>query len=192
MRRNIREMPDGTSVQRGALYGNRKGVKNVAQYRKTDWKVHRVGNQLYIRESVVRKPRFEENPEIEYGHAGQGEWNRQRRRNREYAQQMNRRYIGFLIACAVLVFASAAMYLHQISESTAAKKSIETLEAQTANLKSQNDEQESRMESRVNPEEIRRMAIEELGMVYAGKDQVIGYSYEESDYVRQYEDIPAK
>lgn len=164
----------------------------MAQYRKTDWKVHRVGDQLYIRESVVRKPKFEENPEIEYGHARQGEWNRQRRRKREYAQQMNRRYIGFLIGCAVLVFASAAMYLNQISETTAAKKKIETLESQTADLKSQNDEQASRMESQVNPEEIRRIAIEELGMVYAGKEQVIDYSYEESEYVRQYESIPAE
>lgn len=167
-------------------------VKRMAEYRKTSWKVQRVGEQLYIRESVVRKPRFEENPEIEYGHEQQGELNRQRRRNKEFAQTMNRRYIGFLIVCAICVFASAAMYLHQISRATTVRKNIESLESQITDLKSQNDEQESRMESKVNPEEIRRMAMEELGMVYAGQNQVVKYSCEESDYVRQYEDIPKK
>lgn len=42
----------------------------------------------------------------------------------------------------------------------------------------------------VDLEEIRRIATEELGMTYAAKDQVVLYESEESDYVRQYEEIP--
>ena len=33
---------------------------------------------------------------------------------------------------------------------------------------------------------------EDLGMVYANKDQVIMYNKTESEYVRQYEDIPER
>ena len=35
-----------------------------------------------------------------------------------------------------------------------------------------------------------KVATEELGMVYANKDQVRLYNKTESEYVRQYEDIP--
>ena len=35
-----------------------------------------------------------------------------------------------------------------------------------------------------------QVATEELGMVYAGKDQVLLYDKTESEYVRQNEDIP--
>ena len=35
-----------------------------------------------------------------------------------------------------------------------------------------------------------KVATEELGMVYANKDQVLMYNRTESEYVRQYEDIP--
>lgn len=167
-------------------------MKRMAEYHKIDWKVQRVGNQLYIRDNVVRKPRFEADPEIEYGHSAQREVNRERRNNREFAQAMNRRYIGFLIVCAVLVFVSVAAYLYEIAQATATKSNIEQLEAQVADLRSENDERQARMDAKVNPEEIRRQAIEELGMTYAGRDQVVGYTYEESDYVRQYEDIPTE
>lgn len=164
----------------------------MAEYRKIDWKVKRVGNQIYIQDNVVRKPKFEENPEIEYGHSNQREVNRERRRNKEFAQAMNRRYIGFLIACAMIVFGACAAYLHEISRTTIVKDNIKDLEAQVSDLKSENDERQTRMDADVNPEEIRRQAVEELGMVYAGREHIVDYSYEESDYVRQYEDIPKK
>ena len=37
---------------------------------------------------------------------------------------------------------------------------------------------------------IYQVATEELGMVYPGEDQVIVYDRTESEYVRQYENIP--
>lgn len=164
----------------------------MAKYRKIDWKVQKVNGQLYIRDNVVRKPKFEENPEIEYGHADQGQINRERHSNKEFAQAMNRRYIGFLVVSAMIVFASAAFYLSQISKAAAAKKEIESLEAQLAGLKSENNETQSRMNANVDAEELKRIAMEELGMVYAGQQQVVTYDYEESDYVRQYESIPKR
>lgn len=164
----------------------------MAEYRKINWKVQKVNGQLYIRDNVVRKPRFEENPEIEYGHSNQGQINKERHNNREFAQAMNRRYICFLLLCAVLVFASAAFYLSQISIASAAKKEMQQLEAQLADLKSENNEKQSRMNADVNADELKRIAMEELGMVYAGKQQIVPYDYQESDYVRQYESIPKR
>ncbi len=41
-------------------------------------------------------------------------------------------------------------------------------------------------------EEIRQKATGELGMVYPGKDQIIYFEVDSSDYMNQYQDIPAK
>lgn len=163
----------------------------MAEYRKIDWKVYREGNQLYIRDNVVRKPRFEADPEIEFDHRRQVEINRDRRRKKEYARQMNRRQICFHIVCAVIVFAAVALNLSMISRTEAAKKEIKKLNTQVVDLKSTNDEIESNMNANINVEEIRRAAIEELGMVYVNQNQVVMYDCEESEYVRQYEAIPA-
>lgn len=162
----------------------------MAEYRKIDWKTHRVGNQIYISDNVVRKPRFKADPEIEFDHRRQNKINRERRRKQEQARAMNRRYIAFLIGCATIVFAVVAINLSLISKTTAARKTIKDLNTQVMDLKSTNDEIESNMNSNINVEEIRRVAIEELGMVYATQQQVIMYDCEESEYVRQYEAIP--
>lgn len=167
-------------------------MKSSGRRTKTDWKVHRMGNQLYITESVVRKPKMEINPEIEYGHGSQGQLNRERRRNKEFAQAMNRRYIGFLIVSAIVVFAAAAMYLGQRFHTVNVKKEITGLEGELAQLQNENDELQRIMDSEANSEEIRRIAMEELGMVYATPGQIIYYDHAESSYVRQYEAVPAK
>lgn len=69
-------------------------------------------------------------------------------------------------------------------------KNIATLEAQLSELKAENDDEYNRVTSSVDLEEIREIAINELGMVYAGADQVILYDGQGSDYVRQYGEIP--
>ena len=40
--------------------------------------------------------------------------------------------------------------------------------------------------------QIKEKAIGELDMVYASQDQVAYYSIEDTDYMTQYSDIPAK
>ena len=57
-------------------------------------------------------------------------------------------------------------------------------------LKLANDEEYTKIMSSVDLEEIKRIAIEELGMKYAKDGQVITYSGEGNDYVRQYKEIP--
>ena len=58
------------------------------------------------------------------------------------------------------------------------------------NKEQENDETYTKIMSEVDLEEIKRIAIGELGMKYAKDGQVITYTGEGSDYVRQYSDIP--
>ena len=48
-----------------------------------------------------------------------------------------------------------------------------------------NDEEYSRITSNINLEEIKRIAIGELGMTYATEGQVIPYESDSNDYMRQ-------
>lgn len=41
-------------------------------------------------------------------------------------------------------------------------------------------------------EHVKDVAMNELGMVYASKDQIVTYEENDSDYVRQYTDVPAE
>ena len=58
------------------------------------------------------------------------------------------------------------------------------------NLKAQNDALETRIKTSVDLDYVYKVATEELGMVYANKDQVRLYNKTESEYVRQNENIP--
>ena len=67
---------------------------------------------------------------------------------------------------------------------------IEDLELKLENLKSENDALQTRIDTYVDLDHVYKVATEELGMVYANKDQILLYDKTESEYVRQYEDIP--
>ena len=55
----------------------------------------------------------------------------------------------------------------------------------------QNDTAYNAAEDSVNLEEIRSKAMNEMGMVYAARGNVIEYKSPDSDYVKQYSDIPS-
>ena len=57
-------------------------------------------------------------------------------------------------------------------------------------MKLANDETYTKIMSSVDLEEIKRIAVSELGMKYAKEGQVVQYTGEGNDYVRQYSDIP--
>ena len=112
------------------------------------------------------------------------------RKNRERAMHMNPAYVLFLGA-AMLVSAFVLIgYIRLQSDITNSINHIAALESELNDLKLSNDEEYSRIESSVNLEQIKQIAINELGMTYAGEGQIVEYSSEGSDYVRQVADIP--
>ena len=112
------------------------------------------------------------------------------RKNRERAHHMNLGYVTFL-ALAMLVAGYVLLgYIQLQAETTAKVEKIASLEKELNNLKLSNDDELARINSNVNLDEIKRIAIGELGMVYASEDQIVYYNNESSDYVRQFGDIP--
>lgn len=114
------------------------------------------------------------------------------RRNQEKALQMNLPYVLVLTAAAICALYLCISYLKLQSSITARLNHIESLEKEIETLKDENDSLETRINTSVDLDYVYKVAVEELGMVYANKNQVRLYNKTESEYVRQYEDIPER
>ena len=79
---------------------------------------------------------------------------------------MNGPYVLALTIAALIALVLCMNYLHKQASITTRINHIEDLD------------------------HVYKVATEELGMVYANKDQILLYDKTESEYVRQYEDIP--
>ena len=97
-----------------------------------------------------------------------------------------------MFLCAALAATGMILiyYVGLQSDITNSVKNISKLERELNDLKVKNDEEYSRISSSIDLEEIRRVAIQELGMQYATQGQIISFASESSDYVKQMAEIP--
>lgn len=112
------------------------------------------------------------------------------RRNQEKALYMDLPYVVMLTIAAVCALSICVSYLHVQSSIATRINHIETLEQDLERLKSENDALQTKINTDIDLDHVYKVATEELGMVYANRDQVLLYDKTESEYVRQYEDIP--
>ena len=64
------------------------------------------------------------------------------------------------------------------------------MEEQLGDVRAENDVRENRRGAQMDLEEVYRIAVEEMGMVYPDNNEVVEYTEQMREYVRQYEDIP--
>lgn len=151
--------------------------------------VHSYGNSAYVQGNTVRKTMPVSRPV-----STPDEFRRpvphHVRRNREKALQMDLPYVIMLTIAAVITLCLCVNYLHLQSSITASIHEIETREVQLEKLKTENDALDMNINTSVDLDHVYKVATEELGMVYANKDQILHYDKTESEYVRQNEDIP--
>ena len=143
-------------------------------------------NAYYVHGNTVRNIRPERRPDERQ----KKKVNNTVRRNRERAKHMSPGYVLFLGAALAATAVILVYYIGLQSDITNSVKHIATLERQLNALKVANEEDYSRITSAVDLEEIRRIAIQELGMQYAQEGQIISFASESNDYVKQLADIP--
>lgn len=114
------------------------------------------------------------------------------RRNQEKALRMSPGYVVFLAAAMAAFVGVCGAYLQLQSSITGRMKSVAALENQVMDLKTDNDAALKRINTSVNLEDIKSKAVNELGMVYPAKDQIVHFQIDTADYMNQYEDIPEK
>ena len=112
------------------------------------------------------------------------------RKNREKAVYMNFSYMAFLTAELVFAAITLCSYIQIQSQVTNQVKQISSMEAQYNDLKISNDEEYNRINSSIDLEKIKAVAIGELGMTYAEKGQIVQIQGSDRDYVHQVEDLP--
>lgn len=146
----------------------------------------RVQNTAYVHGNTVRKPDIVR--EIES--APRKRLSNATRKNREKAEHMSPGYVLFL---SLALFATGWIlvgYISLQSDITNSIHHISMLESELNDLRLANDEEYNRITSSIDLEEVRRIAIQDLGMKYAQEGQIISFESENSDYVKQMSSIP--
>lgn len=140
----------------------------------------------YVQGNVVRKeyvtvPKQEQQPK---------EVSQRVRSNRSKALHMNKGYVLFLAVAAIVTLFACVQYLQLQSEITNRSKMITSLQRELADAKESNTTKYNAIMNSMNLEEIRDIAMNELGMVYASDDQIVTYQSPTSNAMMQYEGIP--
>lgn len=122
-----------------------------------------------------------------------------RRENREYratyresenAFTMSIPYVVFLTIAVVAIVVMCIQYLLLDAKASDIKMSNSTLESEIDALRAENDAMEYDINSNIDIDYITKVAMEDLGMVYAKKGQIQYYDSSASEYMKQYKDVP--
>lgn len=93
--------------------------------------------------------------------------------------------VVFMMALIAAMTAALIGYIKLQTDVTASQQEIAELERELSEMKAENDADYNEINDSISLEEIRKRAINELGMKYADRDQVIIYSGSEKDSVHQ-------
>ena len=157
------------------------------------------GNTVRVTRQYVSPERYQEMPERETQrrrelntHEDQEAQRRRRqvRRNRDKLQYMSGGFVLFTAVAAVCILFIAINYLQVKSSIVMTMNTIEAKELELEQVKANNDLLERKIQTYTDLDYIYQVATTELGMIRPGEDQVLYYESTESEYVRQYEQIP--
>ena len=105
---------------------------------------------------------------------------------------MNRGYVMFLSMAVLLTCLSCVAYIKLQSDLTERMSRISRLESQVTDITTDNAATRKRIETSVDLNHVKDIAVNQLGMVYASSDQIMYYEIANDDYMNQYSDIPSK
>ena len=176
---------NGRGMQSGYAQGSRNMQSGRVQGGRSMQSGHAQSSR-YIQGSAVRKldvtREIEQSPKKKLSNTA--------RKNREKAEHMS---LGYVLFLSLALFATGCIlvgYIRLQSDITNSIEHIASLESELNDLKLANDEEYNRITSSIDLEEVRRIAIQELGMKYAEEGQIIVFESENNDYVKQMAPIP--
>ena len=98
---------------------------------------------------------------------------------------MSAGYVMFLAAALCAAAFILVNFIQLQSDLTTLTKTVADRKSELNVLKLSNDEEYNRIISSIDLEEIKRVAIGELGMGYAEEGQIVEYENQEGDYMRR-------
>ena len=112
------------------------------------------------------------------------------RKRQENTTSMSFSHLMTMSVAMLVVLVLCVNYISIQSKLTSTIRQTQIKESELENLKNENDAAEADIALYVDLDHIYDVATNRLGMIYAKKSQVITYEKTESEYVRQFEDIP--
>ena len=140
----------------------------------------------YVSGNVVRKEAAIAPQQVQK----QKEVSQRVRTNRSKAMHMNRGYVTFLAVAAMVTLFACVQYLQLQSDITSRSKHITSLQRELSAAKEANTTKYNAIMNTMNLEEIRDIAMNEFGMVYADETQIVKYQSPTGKTVTQYATIP--
>ncbi len=101
------------------------------------------------------------------------------------------KYTFFLAIAMIVMIASCANMLRMENQVDSKKSKISGLQSEIRDAKADNEAFENSLNDAYTLEEIYKIAVNELGMVYSQKGQIVYYDAANEDYVNQYRDVPS-
>jgi uncharacterized protein HemX len=138
----------------------------------------------YQYESVVMAPLWD--PQLDTPPKKQ--LSREARKNRDKAGHMNIAYVCFL---SVALFAAAAIlisYVQLQADLTNRSNDVARLKTQLNNLQMSNEEAYNRVQNSIDLEQVKRVAIGQLGMTFPEEGQIVTYDNAANDFFRTADD----
>ncbi|MBR1759287.1 MAG: hypothetical protein IJ744_11280 [Lachnospiraceae bacterium] len=112
------------------------------------------------------------------------------RAERSLARNLDAFSLLILVAAIAVTMYTMVSFLTVNSDVTNMSKKVVSLEKQIIELENINEAAIAKANASVDLNEVYRVATEELGMVHASRNRVITYESTQSDYVKQYNDVP--
>lgn len=153
-------------------------------------------NMIYFDGSAVRKldyepvrqPRPDVRPEL------RPDTRKKQRRSLDKrvdkALAFNLKYTLFVMTSVVVMVAACVAMLYMETKINDQKNNISELQAQLDVIQKDNSAYAVSLEGMYTMDQISDIAVNELGMVYAKKGQIVYYESANEDYVKQYKDVP--
>lgn len=154
------------------------------------------GQARYVSDgSTVRVLHPEENPEyqrrLRRRKALEAAAVREEKRRQEMkAMSMNAGILLLAVIALVVTVYFGYSYIHLKNSVNEHMEAVKQLEKQLETRRTENDALEQSIDTSIDLSYVYNVATNELGMVRSGQDNVIRYDKTESEYVRQYENIP--
>lgn len=151
--------------------GKRNNASNKGAGANVEYMYDNTARDLQVRRQLEEAPRKQLSHET--------------RKNRDKARHMSIGYVAFLMGALLACGMVLVNYIQLQAELTNKMQNVARLESEINSMKLANDENYNRITSNIDLEEIKRIAIGELGMTYAEEGQIITYNNVENDYMRK-------
>ncbi len=112
---------------------------------------------------------------------------RERTREHKHVVHLNKVYTIYFAIGLLITGVFFVTYVHLQNSITTSMTNIARLEQNIASLKEENSATASRISTATNLTYVKRVAMNDLGMVYATNDQIVYYEVDTEDFMDAYE-----